>query len=79
MRAMAGTIIIYGGAGGVGAATARKLAAKGYHLHLVGRDEGKVAAVASALQASMTIGDVLDDGVFESLLYSSVVQIPSTL
>ena len=38
--------------------------AKGYHLHLVGRDEGKVAAVASALQASMTIGDVLDDGVF---------------
>ena len=35
---MAGKVVIYGGSGGIGAATARALAARGHALHLVGRD-----------------------------------------
>ncbi len=61
---MTGTILIYGGAGGIGSATARALKAQGYSLHLVGREEAKLSVLASELGAGMTVGDVLDDGLF---------------
>jgi NAD(P)-dependent dehydrogenase (short-subunit alcohol dehydrogenase family) len=61
---MAGTILIYGGTGGIGSATARKLKARGYMLHLVGRDEGKLAALAGELGATTTLGDIDDATVF---------------
>ena len=61
---MPGTILIYGGAGGIGAATARCLKSQRYHLHLVGRDESKLCSLASELDAGMTVGDVLDDTLF---------------
>lgn len=57
-------VIIYGGSGGIGSATARLLHARGDALHLVGRDEEKLAAIAEELDASFTVGDVTDDGLF---------------
>jgi NAD(P)-dependent dehydrogenase (short-subunit alcohol dehydrogenase family) len=58
-------IVIFGATGGIGSAAARRLNAKGYTLHLVGRDETKLGALASELGASMTLGDVTDQGLFE--------------
>lgn len=55
---MSRKVIIYGGSGGIGSATARMLRARGYDLHLVGRNEGKLAAIAGELGASFTAGDV---------------------
>ncbi len=37
---------------------------RGYELHLVGRDEEKLAASAEALKAGYSIGDVNDSGLF---------------
>jgi NAD(P)-dependent dehydrogenase (short-subunit alcohol dehydrogenase family) len=61
---MSKKILIYGGSGGVGAATGRILQSKGHSLHLVGRDEGRLAAVAHELGATFTVGDVNDADVF---------------
>ena len=46
---MPGQVLIYGGTGGIGAATARLLRIRGYSLHLVGRDETRLAALAGEL------------------------------
>ena len=61
---MAGRVLIYGGSGGIGSATARALRARGYELHLVGRGEEKLAAIAHELSAMFTAGDVNDPDVF---------------
>jgi NAD(P)-dependent dehydrogenase (short-subunit alcohol dehydrogenase family) len=58
-------IIIYGGSGGIGSATARILHHRGYALHLVGRDERRLEAIAGELQATYTAGDVLDRTLFD--------------
>jgi len=62
---MPGKILIYGGAGGIGSATARLLAERGYGLHLVGRNEESLAALAGELDASYTVGDVTDEALFD--------------
>lgn len=62
---MADKILIYGGTGGIGAATARALHTRGYELHLVGRDEPKLTALAQELAAGFTTGDVNDEGLFQ--------------
>jgi NAD(P)-dependent dehydrogenase (short-subunit alcohol dehydrogenase family) len=61
---MAGKVVIYGGSGGIGTATGRVLRERGFDLHLVGRSEDKLAAVAAELNASFTAGDVLDSDLF---------------
>jgi len=61
---MAGKVLIYGGAGGIGSATARILAGKGNALHLVGRNTEGLAALADELDATYTAGDVTDSGLF---------------
>ncbi len=61
---MTQTVLIYGGNGGIGAATARLLKASGHHLHLVARNAEQLSLVASELDASTTIGDVLDETLF---------------
>lgn len=54
-------ILIFGATGGIGAALARRLAARGHRLHLAGRDEARLAALAGALGAGCTGCDVLDE------------------
>jgi len=57
-------ILIYGGSGGIGAATARALHRGGCDLHLVGRNGDRLAAIATELGAGVSIGDVLDENLF---------------
>jgi NAD(P)-dependent dehydrogenase (short-subunit alcohol dehydrogenase family) len=61
---MSGRVLVYGGTGGIGAATARALRRKGFDLHLVARDEGRLAGLADELDAGHTAGDVTDPGLF---------------
>ena len=60
-------IVIFGATGGMGSATARRLKAKGYALHFVGRDQSKVDAFAREMGASYTIGDVTEEGLFSQV------------
>jgi NAD(P)-dependent dehydrogenase (short-subunit alcohol dehydrogenase family) len=57
-------VLIYGGTGGIGAATARALRQKGFAVHLVARDGAKLASLAGEFQAGVTEGDVEDPGLF---------------
>lgn len=57
-------VVIYGGSGGIGSATARILNERGYNLHLVGRSEEKLSAIATELEATYTVGDVSDSSLF---------------
>ena len=61
---MSRKIIIYGGAGGIGSAVARKLAEGGDRLHLVGRNSERLAQLAAELGATLTVGDVTDGSLF---------------
>ena len=55
---MPGKVLIVGGAGGIGSQTARLLAARGYGLHLVGRNESALNALAAQTGASVSVADV---------------------
>ena len=64
---MTGKVLIWGGSGGIGSATARTLAAAGFSLHLVGRDGARLAALAEELGAVTSQADVEDDTAFERI------------
>jgi NAD(P)-dependent dehydrogenase (short-subunit alcohol dehydrogenase family) len=64
---MGNKIVIYGATGGVGSATARILRGRGSELHLVGRNEEKLADLARELESSATIGDVEEGSVFDAV------------
>ena len=59
---MAGRVVVVGATGAIGSALARRLHAAGRTLHLVGRDEGKLAALAAELGATHAAADALDKG-----------------
>ncbi|MFT7618414.1 MAG: NAD(P)-dependent dehydrogenase (short-subunit alcohol dehydrogenase family) [Planctomycetota bacterium] len=61
---MNGTMIVYGGSGGIGASLSRALKIRGFELHLVARDERRLSTTAAELDATYTVGDVLDAGLF---------------
>ena len=58
-------VVIYGGTGGIGLATARALRARGAALHLVGRDAERLETAAAELgETGFTAGDVTDPDLF---------------
>jgi NAD(P)-dependent dehydrogenase (short-subunit alcohol dehydrogenase family) len=57
---MAAPVIIFGGNGGIGSAVAAALVARGQRVHLVGRDERRLASVAGRLGATLSVADVED-------------------
>jgi NAD(P)-dependent dehydrogenase (short-subunit alcohol dehydrogenase family) len=61
---MTSPILIYGGTGGIGSATARLLRKRGYDLHLVARNEARLAGLAEELSATFTAGDVTSPDIF---------------
>ena len=54
------TILIYGGSGGIGHALAKRLHAKGYHLHLAGRNAAALEQLSTELSCGFSVGDVED-------------------
>jgi len=59
---MSGTIVILGGTGGMGSAIARAVMARGYGVHLVGRDAARLSEMSATLGgASFSIADVEDE------------------
>ena len=61
-------VLIYGGTGGIGLATARALRARGFSLHLAARDAERLANAADELGAcTVSAGDVCDPDFFPSV------------
>ena len=59
---MAGTIVILGGSGGMGSAIAHAVKARGYQVHLIGRNSTRLAEAAHALGgAGYSVADVEDE------------------
>ncbi len=58
---MTSKILIYGGSGGIGTATARLLHERGHNLHLVGRNAESLGALGAELKVGYTVGDVVTD------------------
>ena len=63
-RSVPGKVLIYGGTGGIGGATAKALKARGFDLHLVARDEARLERAARELGATTTAGNVTDPDLF---------------
>lgn len=60
-------VLIYGGTGGIGLATARALRARGFPLHLAARDAENLARAADELgDCTVSAGDVTDPDFFVS-------------
>lgn len=52
------TFLVYGGSGGIGSALSRRLRHAGHAVHIVGRSEVKLAALAAEIGASYSVADV---------------------
>ena len=63
--------IIIGGTGGIGAAIARQLRASGNDIHLIARDETKLAALDSELGATFAVADVQDRASLEAAILAA--------
>ncbi len=64
---MTKTYVIVGGTGGIGTALARRLAGQG-KVHLIGRDAGKLEALAGELSGSFAVADVTDRAALEAAI-----------
>jgi len=64
--------IVTGGASGMGAATARRLAAGGAHLVIVDRNDELARAVAAETSGTSTIGDVSDSSFCDRVVGDTV-------
>jgi NAD(P)-dependent dehydrogenase (short-subunit alcohol dehydrogenase family) len=59
--------IIFGATGSIGSSLAEQLKGSGYDIHLVARNEGEVSAIASKLECSFTVVDVLENNFIEKV------------
>ncbi|NGM19387.1 SDR family oxidoreductase [Roseomonas stagni] len=57
---MTGQVLVFGATGGIGAALARRLSARGARPFLVARGEARLAALAAELGAGHAVADVTD-------------------
>ena len=62
---MSAAFLIYGGTGGIGAATARTLSKAGHKVHLVARDAAALETLAGEIGASHSAGDLETPGFIE--------------
>ena len=60
--------IIVGATGAIGSAVAKKLVNSGSEVHLVGRNQSSLEALASELNSTYTVADVLEDGFAQKIL-----------
>tara|TARA_B110000967_G_C18777398_1_gene506318 strand:+ start:250 stop:960 length:711 start_codon:yes stop_codon:yes gene_type:complete len=60
--------LILGATGAIGSALAKKIVSDGDQVHLVGRDEANLSALASELNSTSTACDVLEEGFSEKIL-----------
>ena len=68
---MAGPVVVVGATGAIGSAIARRVAARGNALHLVGRDAGRLGALAAELGAGHAVADVLDEAALASAIQAA--------
>ena len=61
-------VLIYGGAGAVAGAIARKLHQAGAALHLADANEEALMALAWELEATFTVGDINEEGFFKKVI-----------
>jgi NAD(P)-dependent dehydrogenase (short-subunit alcohol dehydrogenase family) len=71
---MAAPTCIIGATGGIGSAIARRLAAAGSPLHLVARDEARLAALARETGASHAAADVTDGATLRAAVEAGASQ-----
>lgn len=64
---MKGKVLIYGGSGAVGYASAKLLKEMGYDLHLVGSNEEKLKRAADSLEAGFSVADLRDPEIFKGV------------
>ncbi|MEP7115287.1 MAG: SDR family oxidoreductase [Ilumatobacteraceae bacterium] len=64
--------VVTGGASGMGAATARRLAGGGAHVLIVDRDAVLAAAVATEVEGTAIVGDVADSGFCNGVVAAAV-------
>ncbi|GJE17820.1 SDR family NAD(P)-dependent oxidoreductase [Methylobacterium marchantiae] len=61
-------VVIYGGTGGIGLATAQALRKRGCRLHLAARDVGRLEETAAGLgETTFTAGDAMDPAFFTAV------------
>lgn len=65
---MSGTVVVTGGASGIGAATCRRLAADGFRVVVLDRDADDASAVAAEIDGVMSVADVADPDVLTSAI-----------
>jgi NAD(P)-dependent dehydrogenase (short-subunit alcohol dehydrogenase family) len=72
---MAKNFIIFGGSGGIGSALARRVAARGDLVHLVGRNADRLSVLAAELGGTCAVADVLDRAQVEAAVMAAGAEI----
>ena len=67
--------LIIGATGSIGSSLAKKIIADGGEVHLVGRDETRLPELASELNSSFTICDVLEEN-FSDKIFNDLGDTP---